>query len=152
MHVVPEFVSQHGFDFVVGIVVEQGVGENDAAGCAESGQRGVGLLAFLGKMPLIDAAHACAGAFAENDQAALELFVFERLKFVKDRKQHDRRELREQYKESEEDGPRDQPPVLRRLAHEHVEQFDHNRGHDQADQRLLHSSQSQERSLWLERL
>jgi hypothetical protein len=96
MHVMPEFVREHGFDFVVGIIVQQSVGENDAAGRAESGERGVGLLAFLGKMPLIDAAHAGAGAFAQNNQAALEFFVFERLEFVKDRKQHDRRELREQ--------------------------------------------------------
>src|ERR1039458_6329802 len=88
-------------------------------------------------MPLINATHARAGTFAQNDQAALEFFVFERLEFVKDRKQHNRRQLREQHKESEENSPRDHPPVLRSLAYEHVEQFDHDGGHDQANQQAL---------------
>src|SRR5208282_3174813 len=111
-----EFVSEHGFDFVVRVVVEQSVGENDAAGGAESGEGGVGLFAFLGKMPLVDAAHARAGAFTENDQAALEFFIFERFELVKNWKQHNRRELREQHDESEENDPGDDPPVLRSLA------------------------------------
>src|ERR1019366_162674 len=102
VHVMPEFVREHSFDFVVRIVVQQGVGENDAPGRAEAGQRGVGLLAFLGKMPLINTSHARAGAFAQNDQAALEFLVLERFEFVKNREKHNRRELREQYKESEE--------------------------------------------------
>src|ERR1039457_1861360 len=88
-------------------------------------------------MPLIDAANAGAGAFAQNYQAALEFFVLEWLEFVKNWKKHNRRELRGQYKESEENNPCDHPPVLRGLAHQHVEQFDHNRGHDQADQKAL---------------
>ena len=137
VHVMPEFVRENGFDFVVGIIIQQSVGENDAAGGAESGERGVSLLAFLGKMPLIDTPHAGAGAFAQNDQAALELLVFERFKLVKNRKQHNRRELCEQYQKSEENGPGDHPPVLRALAHEQVEKFDHNRGHDQADKKTL---------------
>src|SRR5208283_5412150 len=107
------------------------------AGRAESGQRGVGLVAFLGKMPLVDAANARAGALAQNDQAALEFFVFQRLEFVKNWEKHNRRELREQDKESEENNPCDHPPVLRSLAHQQVEQFDYDRGHDQADQKAL---------------
>ncbi len=108
----PEFMREHGFDFVVGIVVEQGVGENDAAGRAEPGQRGIGLFALFGKMPLIDTAHARAGAFAQDDQAALEFLIFQRLKFVEDRKQHNRRKLREQHHESEEHQPMRSPTSI----------------------------------------
>src|SRR5258708_39673309 len=88
-------------------------------------------------MPLIDAAHARAGAFAQNDQTALEFLIFEWFEFVKDRKKHNRRDLREQYNESHKNGPRDHPPVLRGLAYEHVEQFDHDCGHDEAEQQTF---------------
>ena len=137
MHVVAEFVREYRFDFVIGIVVEQGVGKDDAAGCAEAGERGIGLLAFLREMPLVDAAHARAGPFAQNNQATLEFFVFQWFKFVENRKQYHWRNLSKQHHESEEHRPRDQPPVLRGLAHQHVEQFHHYRGHDQADQKAL---------------
>src|SRR5260370_36987039 len=88
-------------------------------------------------MPLVDAAYARAGAFAQDDQAALEVLGFEWVEFVKDRKKHNRRELREQYNESQKNSPRDHTPVLRLLANEHVEQFHHNCGHDQAEQQTL---------------
>ena len=58
MHVVPEFVRQHGFNLVGAVIVEQRVGENDAPGRAQAGQSGVGLLAFLRKLPAVDAADA----------------------------------------------------------------------------------------------
>src|SRR3979411_2322274 len=97
----PKFVREHRLDFVVRIIVQQGVGENDAPGRAESGQRGVGFFAFLGKMPLIDPPHARAGAFAQDDQASFEFLVLEWFEFVKKRKQNNRRELRERYNESQ---------------------------------------------------
>ena len=31
MHVVAEFVRQHGFDFIVGVIVQERVGNDDAA-------------------------------------------------------------------------------------------------------------------------
>src|SRR5258708_36241105 len=88
-------------------------------------------------MPLVDAAHARAGAFAQNDQPALEFLVLKRLEFIKNREKHNRRDLREQYNESEENSPCDHPPMLRGLAHERVEQLDHDRGHAQSDQQTL---------------
>ena len=42
------------------------------------------------------------------------------------------RKLREQYNKSQKNSPRDHPPILRRLTYEHVEQFHHNCGHNQA--------------------
>src|SRR5580698_9411232 len=88
-------------------------------------------------MPLIDTAHTRAGAFAQNNETALEFLVFQRFKFIENRKQHDWRELSEQDDESEENGPCNQPPVLRTLTYEHVEQFNHDRGHEQTDQQTL---------------
>src|SRR3982074_386837 len=88
-------------------------------------------------MPLVDAAHAGASAFAQDDQTALEFLILEWFELVKNRKKHNRRKLREQYNESQENSPRDHPPVLRRLTYEHVEQLHHNRGHDQTDQQTL---------------
>ena len=62
-------------------------------------------------MPLVDAAHAGAGAFAQDDQTALEFLILEWFEFVKNREKHNRRELREQYYESEENSPCDVPAI-----------------------------------------
>ena len=64
MHVVSEFVREHGLDFISRIVVEQGVGQNDAARVAQSSQRRVRLFALLRKFPAINAAHPRSGALA----------------------------------------------------------------------------------------
>jgi hypothetical protein len=42
--------------------------------------------------------------------------------------------LGKQHHESEENCPRDQPPVLLRLAHQHVKDLDHECGQKQAEQ------------------
>ena len=47
MDVMPEFVRQHGLNLVVGVVVEQSVGEDDATRRSQPGQRCIRLLAFL---------------------------------------------------------------------------------------------------------
>ena len=65
VNVVAQFVGQHGFDFIGGIVRQQGVGENDAAGVAQSGERGIRFLAFLRKLPLVNPADPRAGALAQ---------------------------------------------------------------------------------------
>src|SRR5258708_12201600 len=109
-------MGEQGFDFVVRIVVQQRIGENDAPGCAKPGEGGVGLFTFLGKMPLVDTAHACAGAFAEDDQSALEFLVFERLEFVKNRKQHNPSKLRNNANESPKTKHHSTPPAPRSLA------------------------------------
>src|SRR5271165_1358489 len=44
MNVVSEFVGEDGLDFVVGVVIEKRVGENDAAGRTKAGKGGVRLL------------------------------------------------------------------------------------------------------------
>ena len=62
VHVVTEFVGQNGLDFIGGIVRQQSVGENDAAGVAQSGEGRVRFLAFFRKLPLVNPADPRAGA------------------------------------------------------------------------------------------
>src|SRR5438309_10012260 len=88
-------------------------------------------------MPLIDPSHARSSAFAQNNQAAPKFLVFERFKFIKNRKEHYRCNLGEQNHQSQENSPRRDPPVLGSLAHKSIEQLDDDGGHDQAEYESL---------------
>ena len=90
--VMSEFVRQDGFNLVGGVVVEQGVRQDDASRIAEAGERRIGLLALFRQSPAVDAANPRPGALAEHDQPAFQLFVVQRLKLIEDGKQHDRRD------------------------------------------------------------
>src|SRR6202049_2313247 len=68
-HVMPKFVGQYRFDLVRSVVVEQGVGEDDAASRAHPSQSRIRLLAFFGKFPAVDAAHASPSSLAATPQS-----------------------------------------------------------------------------------
>ena len=101
MHVVSEFVGQHRFDLFRRVVVEQRVGQNDAAGRAQSGKSRIRLLAFFRKLPAVDAAHPRPGALAQHHQAPPQVFIIERLELIEDGEEHDRRQL----SQKDEQGP-----------------------------------------------
>jgi len=44
VNVVSEFVGQHCFDLVIGVIREQGIGQHDASGLAQPHQRSIRLL------------------------------------------------------------------------------------------------------------
>jgi hypothetical protein len=68
----------------------------------------------------------------EAHESLLQLFAFQRLELVKNREQHYGSNLRDEYKQDQEHGPGDQPPV-RGLANGIVEQLNHDRAQDQPD-------------------
>ena len=87
-----------------------------------SGERGIGLLTLLGKIPFVDAADARTCPFAESNQPGFQIPVFERSKLVEDGKQDHRRQLREQHKQHQERRPGNEPPMLR-LTNDEIEQL-----------------------------
>src|ERR1700739_4425123 len=93
MDLVAEFVRQYGFDLVGGVIVEQRIRQDDSASRAQPGQSRIGLLAFFGKPPPIDAADARSRPLAEHNQAPPQLFVVQWFELVKDGKQYDRGQL-----------------------------------------------------------
>src|SRR5436190_1834507 len=112
MNMMAEFVGQYRFDLVVGVVIEQGVRKNDSPRGAQSGQRGIRLLTLLRKFPLVNSAHARSRTLAQEHQSPSQFLVFHGLKFIKDWKEHDRRELCQQNEKAKKKCPRRQPPML----------------------------------------
>src|SRR6266702_2779700 len=130
-------MGEHCLNLIRRIVLQQRVGQNDAAGCPQPGKRGIGLLALFRELPLIDAAHARAGAFTQPHQPLAQLIVFQRIEFIKQREEHHRRNLGEKYHERDEDGPGDKPPNLRIEADGEVKKLDQNGVENQADEESL---------------
>src|SRR4029077_3987727 len=137
VNLMAEFVGEYGFDLVGRVIVEQCVGENDSSRAAQAGECGIGLLALLRQFPAIDSADLRAGALAEHNEAPFQIFVVERLEFVEDGEQENRGELREQYEQAHEQGPSQEPPVLRPLPDREIQQLDHYGAQNQADQESL---------------
>ena len=106
VHVVTEFVGQNGFDFIGGIVRQQGVGENDAARVAQSGEGGIRFLAFFRELPLVNPADPGAGPLPQLHQPRLQFLIFKRFELVKDWKQDHRSQLGQQDEQSHETPPR----------------------------------------------
>src|ERR1700746_2540868 len=67
VNVMAECVSKHGFNFFRRVIVEQRISEDDAARGAKARERSVRLLAFLRKIPLVDATDARACTLAAPD-------------------------------------------------------------------------------------
>src|SRR5947209_5445198 len=101
-------------------MIKKRVSQNDAASRAQPRQRGIRLLALLRKIPLVDAADPGSRALAEAHQPLLEIFVLEWFEFVENREQDQRSDLRQHNKQHHEHGPRNEPPVLGRLANREI--------------------------------
>ncbi len=96
VHVMAEFMGQHRFDLFRGVIVEESVGQNDAARAAQAGERRVGLLAFFRELPALHAAHARARSLAQLYQTAAEVLILQRFELIENRQQQHRRKLRHQ--------------------------------------------------------
>ena len=136
-HVMPQLMRQHRLDFVVGVALEERVGENDAAGPADSHEGGVRLLRFLRELPLIDPAHPRAGPFAQSRESLAQSIIVERLELIEERKQHDWRELDDEQEQAHKHRPRNHPPALRSDADDAVDDFYQNRAENKSDQPAL---------------
>jgi hypothetical protein len=75
---------------------------------------------------------------AQVDQALLQFLFLQRLKLVEDGKQHHRRNLRQGHKQHDESAPGHQPPLPRPHAQHVIDDFHHDAGKHQADQKSLH--------------
>src|SRR5713226_10740196 len=98
VYVVAEFVGQNGLNLVGGVVGQQRIRQNDPAGVAQSGERGIRLLAFFRELPLVDAANASSRALPQPYQPLFQFLVFQGRKLVKDWKKNRRSQLRQQHK------------------------------------------------------
>src|SRR2546430_1600400 len=86
-------------------------------------------------MPFVHATHSCAGALTESNKPKLEVLILQRLKLVEDWKQHHRRKLRDKHYNCQKSYPRQNPPVLRKLPNDEVQQLDQSRGQYCTDQK-----------------
>src|SRR6185312_5554074 len=134
MDVMPEFVRKHSFDFVVGVVLQQRVSEDDAPGVSQSGKRSVGLLALFRELPFVHATHAGAGALAEPYQAIAQLLVLKWNKFVEDGKEHHGSKLGEDHEQYRKSSPGNQPPVAERDTDDGIDEFGKQRHQHQSKQ------------------
>src|SRR5215467_5519492 len=96
MYMMAQFVRQHRFNLIGCVVIQKRVRQNNSPSAAKSGESRIRLLAFLRKPPAVHAANPRAGVFAENHQSPAQFFILKRLEFIKDRKQHNRGQLREE--------------------------------------------------------
>ena len=103
--VVAELVSKYGFDLVIRVILQEGVGQEDPAGCAKASERRICLLTFLRQLPFIDAPHTGSSAFTQEQQPFLQFIVFQGLKLVEKREKNDGRNLREEEEERDEHEP-----------------------------------------------
>ena len=83
--VMRQLVREHDFNLVVGVIGEQGVREQDAAGAAHARQGGVGFLGVRAQRPFVDAADPRAGADRQLHQPVDQRRSLERLERVEDR-------------------------------------------------------------------
>src|SRR5678816_1059793 len=127
VNVMPQLVSEHRFDLIGRIVIEQSVCKNNSTSCSETGERSVRLLTFFGKMPLINPTHTRACTLSKPRKPLLKILVVERFEFIKNREENYRRNLRKQHEESQKDSPCNQPPMFRRLPNDEIQNFNHDR-------------------------
>ncbi len=123
VHMVSQFVCQHGFNLIRAVILQKRVGKNNAACGAQPGKSRISLLRRLGKLPLVYAANRRACPFPQLDQPPLQLVVIQWREFIENGKQNDRRYLRHQYKQRKKNHPRDQPPALGRKPNRPVHKF-----------------------------
>ncbi len=67
------------------------------------------------------------GLLAHPNQAGFQFLIFQRFELVKNGEEHNWRELRHQHKQRQECRPGDQPPVLRGLTENEIQQLGRNR-------------------------
>src|SRR5947209_2165502 len=130
-------MRQHGFNFIRRVVVEQRVCQDDSSCIAQPGQGRVGLLALFRQPPAIDTSYSGPSSLSEHHETSPQFFIFERFKFIKDRKQHYWRQLCQQYEQSHEQNPSQHPPVLRPLTDREIQQLHNDSSQNEAHQKSL---------------
>ena len=113
MHVMRELVREDDLDLIIGVIGQQRVGQEDAAGASEPGERRVRLARAVAQPPLEDAQHLCPGSLRERHQTVAKRRTVQRLEIIKNRQQHHRRELREDDHQYRKRKGRYEPPVFR---------------------------------------
>src|SRR6266851_220959 len=114
VNMMPELMSKHGFNLIIAVILQEGIGQNDAPRVAQSRQSSIGLFSLLRQLPLVDAADPRTGALTEADKACLQLVILERRKLIEKRKQNHRSNLSKENEHAAKDQPRIYPPLLSR--------------------------------------
>ncbi len=133
VHVMRELVREDDFDFLVGVLGQHRVGDEDAPRGAEPRERRVRLAGFLAQSPFIRAKHLCARAIGETQQTRMQRFAFERLDAIEQRQQQHRREIGEADDEQREDRARRHPPAAWRQPDQRVDDRRARRRQHEAD-------------------
>ena len=116
-----ELVRQDDLDLLVRVLREHRVRHEDAARRADARQRRVRLLRLLAQAPLVRAQHAGARAFGETDEPRPQRLAVERLDRRKERQQQHGRDVRQADDDDREDDAGRQPPAIRRVPDDGVQ-------------------------------
>ena len=131
VRMVPQLVGQDDFDFVVGIMRQQGVREQDAAAPARTDERRIGAPRLLTQAPLVHAEDGHARTLRERFDPRSQRRPVERLEAVEERQEHDRRQACEPDDgEGAGSGSR-RPPPARPARERHVHEL--RRGQNEND-------------------
>ena len=118
--VVSDLVRKDDFDFLLRVLLQHGVGDEDPACGAETGQRRVRLARLLAEPPLVRAEDPGPAALGEPEETLPERFAAERPDRVEQREHEHRGEVGQPDERRGEEEPGGQPPVPGRPSNARV--------------------------------
>jgi len=124
MHMMPQLMSQHHFNLIRCVAIQHGITQHNTPRVTQPHQSRIGCRRLATHVHGKDSPHAGVSPIRQGQESLRQLAFRQWRKFVKQRQNEYRCQIRHYYREEQQNQRNFQPPRLRLRCQQEIDQFD----------------------------